>query len=101
MANSQNFRDKRAIRTILSQVGEATYPEIALRGGEGLASPLLEMVQAGEVIRTEDPDGKFGFRVFYKLSQAEQGPVCIMGARGVNPSALDRAVREQDEYYGK
>lgn len=48
---NQNQRDKIAIRTVLSQMGKASYPEIALRAGEGLASPLLEMVQAGEVKR--------------------------------------------------
>jgi len=55
---SQNKRDRAAIRTILQHMGgEATYPDIALRGGEGLASPLMEMVQEGEIERTSR-DGK-------------------------------------------
>lgn len=98
---NQNQRDKRAIRTILKQMEEATYPDIALRGGEGLASPLMEMVQAGEVERVEKPDGPSARRVFYKLTKSEEGPVLIIDAGGVNPSALDRAIREQDEYYGR
>jgi hypothetical protein len=55
---TQNDRDKRAIRTILKHMGApATYPDIALRGGENLSSALLEMVQAGEVERIPiDPD---------------------------------------------
>ena len=56
MALSQNQRDKIAIRTVLSQMGRTTFQEIALRAGEGLASPLMEMVQAGEVIRTPGVD---------------------------------------------
>lgn len=56
MALSQNQRDKIAIRTVLSQMGRTTFQEIALRAGEGLASPLMEMVQAGEVIRTPGAD---------------------------------------------
>ncbi len=68
---NQNQRDKRAIKTIISQMVEATYPDIALRGGEGLASPLLELVQAGEVIRVEKPDGEFGRRMFYSLANSE------------------------------
>jgi hypothetical protein len=61
---SQNDRSKAAIRTILSQMGEASYPDIALRGGEGLASPLLEMVQAGEVERTPPPEASTGSTVY-------------------------------------
>lgn len=68
---NQNQRDRRAIQTILEQTGEATYPEIALRGGEGLASALMEMVQEGLLLRREDPDGQLGFRTFYKLKAAE------------------------------
>lgn len=64
---NQNQRDRRAIRTILEQMEEATYPSIALRGGEGLSSPLMEMVQEGIVVRFEKPDGNLGQRVFYKL----------------------------------
>ena len=54
---TQNDRDKMAIRTIISQMVSATYPDIALRAGEGLASPLLEMVQAGDVLRHVGVDG--------------------------------------------
>ncbi len=56
MALSQNQRDKIAIRTVLKQMGSTTFQEIALRAGEGLSSPLMEMVQAGEVIRTPGVD---------------------------------------------
>jgi hypothetical protein len=54
-------RDKNAIRTILKHMGgAASYPDIALRGGEGLASPLMEMVQAGEIERIPaDPERDF------------------------------------------
>lgn len=48
---TQNDRDRRAIETILRQRGEASYPEIALCGGEGLASPLMEMVLEEKVER--------------------------------------------------
>lgn len=49
---NQNQRDRRAIRTILKHMGgEATYPDIALRGGEGLLGPLMEMVKEGEIIK--------------------------------------------------
>ena len=65
---NQNDRDKVAIRTILRQMDEATYPEIALRGGEGLASALMEMVQSGEVTRYEDQTRAFGMRGFYCLN---------------------------------
>lgn len=65
---SQNDRDKAAIRTILSQMGEASYPDIALRGGEGLASPLLEMVKTGEVERIA-PAGAGG--VLYRLKPTD------------------------------
>ena len=57
MALSQNQRDKIAIRTVISQMGRTTFQEIALRAGEGLASPLMEMVQAGDVVRTAGVDG--------------------------------------------
>ena len=65
MALSQKQRDKIAIRTILKQMGSATYPDIALRGGEGLASPLMEMVQAGEVIRETEE------RTTYRLAKPD------------------------------
>jgi len=65
--SSQNDRNKAAIRTVLGQMGEATYPDIALRAGEGLASPLLEMVHAGEVERLGALPGS-GVR--YRLTQA-------------------------------
>ena len=65
---NQNQRNKRAIRTILEQVGEATYPEIALRGGEGLASSLMEMVQDREVVRDEDETRPVYQQVFYRLA---------------------------------
>ncbi len=57
MALTKNQRDRIAIRTVLSQTGATTYQDIALRAGEGLASPLMEMVQAGEVIRTSPVEG--------------------------------------------
>lgn len=58
MALTQNQRDKIAIRTVLSQMGSTTFQEIALRAGEGLSSPLMEMVQAGDVVRTPGVDGQ-------------------------------------------
>lgn len=70
---NQNQRDKRAIRTILNQMGEATYPDIALRGGEGLASPLMEMVRDGEVaFRQREAEGRLpAGRVFYLTGDQE------------------------------
>ena len=56
MALTQNQRDRIAIRTVLSQMGSTTFQEIALRAGEGLSSPLMEMVKEGEVIRTPGVD---------------------------------------------
>lgn len=58
MALSQNQRDKIAIRTVLKEMVSTTYQEIALRAGEGLASPLTEMVRDGEVIKTPGIDGQ-------------------------------------------
>jgi len=58
MALSQNQRDKIAIRTVLSQMGSTTFQEIALRIGEGLSSPLMEMVQSGDIVRTPGVDGQ-------------------------------------------
>lgn len=63
MALNQNQRDKIAIRTVLTQMSEATYPDIALRGGEGLASPLMEMVKDGEVERTMIDEGSAIYRL--------------------------------------
>lgn len=51
---NQKQRDKRAIRTVLNQLGPATYADIALRAGEGLYQALDEMVQTGEVSTTSD-----------------------------------------------
>jgi len=58
MSLSQNQRDKIAIRTVLTQMGRTTFQHIALRAGEGLASPLMEMVQSGEVVKTAGQDGE-------------------------------------------
>lgn len=41
------------------------------------------------------------FRKSQTPRDGEEGPVLLIGSSGVNPSALDRAVREQDEYYGR
>lgn len=68
---NQNQRDKNAIRIILRQMQEASYPDIALRGGEGLASPLMEMVQEGEVIKDHDSLRPFGRRTLYRLNNIE------------------------------
>lgn len=46
---NQMQRDKRAIRTVLEQVGAASFSEIALRAGEGLYPAMREMIDAGEV----------------------------------------------------
>lgn len=48
---NQLDRDKRAIRTVLEQMGEATYPELALQAGEGLCETLCAMSRRGEVER--------------------------------------------------
>lgn len=65
---TQNQRDKIAIITILRQMGDATYPDIALRGGEGLASPLMEMVRAGEVIKEQDTSRPVHQQTRYRLN---------------------------------
>lgn len=70
---NQNQRDKIAIQTILRQMNEASYPDIALRAGEGLASPLMEMVRDGEVIKDHDPSRAFGCRTLYRLNNIETG----------------------------
>lgn len=46
-----NSRNKRAIRTVLEQMGETTFRDIARRAGDGLASSVMEMVRDGEVDR--------------------------------------------------
>lgn len=70
---NQNQRDRRAILTILKHTGgEATYPEIALRGGEGLAGPLMEMVQEG-ILTKISHDGKSVYRLpTFSLDEAEE-----------------------------
>lgn len=69
MALNQNQRDRIAIRTVLGQMGSASYPDIALRAGEGLASPLMEMVKAGEVVRIVAEDGASSV---YRLAEPMQ-----------------------------
>lgn len=58
MALTQNQRDRIAIRTVLKEMVSTTFQEIALRAGEGLSSPLMEMVQEGEIVRTPGVDGQ-------------------------------------------
>ena len=55
-------RDKRAIQTVLSMVGPASFAEIALRAGEGLYPAMREMIDAGEVECVNDGD-----KLLYKL----------------------------------
>ena len=55
---NQNDRDKIAIATVLRQMGECSYQDVSLRAGEGLASPLMEMVRDGEVERTDATNGR-------------------------------------------
>jgi hypothetical protein len=50
-------RRRIAIATVLRQMGGCSYQDLALRAGEGLASDLMEMTQAGEVERIPDPKG--------------------------------------------
>ena len=49
-AMTQLDRDKRAIRTILQQDGQASRAEIALRAGEGLGKALNSMLRTGEIV---------------------------------------------------
>lgn len=64
---NQYQRDCRAILTILEHMGgEATYPDIALRGGEGLADPLMQMVREGIIIRSFRDD-----RPYYMIPNNE------------------------------
>lgn len=44
-------RDRDVVRAILRDMGSATYADLSSRGGKPLASPLMELVQAGEVRR--------------------------------------------------
>lgn len=67
---NQKQRDQRAIRTVLTQMGYASYPDIALRAGEGLLQTLWEMVVSGEVIREKDDTKPVGRRVTYRLKEA-------------------------------
>jgi hypothetical protein len=70
---NQNQRDRRAIRTILKHMGgEATYPDIALRGGEGLASPLLEMVQEGEITKQVRDGRSYYSSLSFSLDEPEE-----------------------------
>jgi len=66
---NQRQRDKKAIITILEQVGEATYPEIALRGGEGLHGALLDLIYEDKVIRFFDETKSFQFQTTYRLEK--------------------------------
>ena len=70
---NQNQRDRRAILTVLKHMGgEATYPDIALRGGEGLAGPLMEMVQEGLIIKTIRDDRSYYSLPAFSLDEAEE-----------------------------
>ena len=64
-AMTQLERDKRAIRTILQQDGQATRAEIALRAGEGLGKALNCMLRTGEVV-TESSSSNL-----YRLANVE------------------------------
>ena len=52
--------------------GEGTYPDIALRGGEGLAGPLMEMVQEGLIIKTIRDDRSYYSLPAFSLDEAEE-----------------------------
>lgn len=41
------------ITAIIRDMGRATYGDIKKRGGTNLASPLMEMVQEGKLIRRD------------------------------------------------
>ena len=62
---TQLERDKRTIRTILQQDGQATRAEIALRAGEGLGKALNCMLRTGEVV-TESSSSNL-----YRLANVE------------------------------
>lgn len=58
MPKTQNELERESIRTVLRQMGRPlTYHDITLRAGERLASTLMQMVQDGEVVRTEAMGG--------------------------------------------
>jgi len=56
---TKNHLEREAIRTVMRQMGvPISYQDISLRAGERLASTLMEMVQEGEVVRTEAGGGQ-------------------------------------------
>jgi hypothetical protein len=56
MGKTPEDLEKDKILTILKHSGEIRYAELILRGGEHLASPLLELVQEGKVKRRQTGD---------------------------------------------
>lgn len=56
MAKSKVELEKDKILTVLKHSGEIRYAELILRGGDSLASPLLELVQEGKVKRRQTGD---------------------------------------------
>jgi hypothetical protein len=65
MNKAQLDRDKAAIRTVLQQLGRATFSEIFLRAGEGLWPAMLSMLYHGEVFRCPfDPTPRYQLEPF-------------------------------------
>lgn len=91
---NQNQRDRIAIRTVLVQMVETSYPEIALRAGEGLASPLMEMVRDGEVERVAGQDGG---PVLYRLVDAKATPM----QPGTGGTSMAEVLRSVDGLLGE
>lgn len=63
---NQIQRDKRAIKTVLEQIGQATFLEIKLRAGEGLYPAMRQMIDDGEVMAQTVND-----RLVYSLPLVE------------------------------
>lgn len=56
MGKSKEEREKDTILAVLKHSGEIPYSDLLLRGGEGLASTLLVLVNEGKVKRRQNSD---------------------------------------------
>lgn len=72
-SKAQVKRDKQAIRTVITQQGKCSFDTIQLHAGEGLSDALWEMIDSGEVVRTE-VDGRPGEQVLFSLCEGEPVP---------------------------
>lgn len=69
---------------------------LRIPAGSGIAQVIFHRIQ-----QPAQYDGKYQNQADKPVEaiMAEQGPVRIVDANGTHPSALDRAIKEQREYY--